>query len=277
MDVRDRLARAPLAGTALAASASILLIALAVTLEGWSALPALFGTVWSPEEGRFGALPLLAGSLLVTLGALAGAVPAGIGLGLFLTEVAPPRLAALVRPLLQGMAAVPSVVFGFLGLNLVVPLIRMWFGGLGLSLLAGCIVLAIMVLPTIAAVAEDALRAVDPSLREGAYALGATPGQAAWRLLLPAARGGLTAAVVLGLGRALGETMAVLMVVGNAAAVPLTPLDPTRTLTANIALEMAYAAGRHRQALFASGALLLLLNLAVSQIARRVARGEAVR
>ncbi|MEW8979140.1 MAG: phosphate ABC transporter permease subunit PstC [Symbiobacterium sp.] len=269
--MQDRLARAALTATALVSAAGILLIALAVTVEGWPALPHLFGAVWSPEEGRFGVLPLLAGSVLVTLGSLAGAVPLGIGMGLFLSEVAPPQVADLVRPLLRGMAAVPSVVFGFLGLTLVVPWIRAWFGGPGLSLLAGCIVLAVMVLPTMASVAEDAFRAVDPSLREGAYALGASPGQVAWRLLLPAARGGLAAAVVLALGRALGETMAVLMVTGNAAALPRSPLDPVRTLTGNIALEMAYATGRHRQALFASGALLLLLNLAVNQLARRAA------
>lgn len=277
MDVRDRLARAALAALAAVASAGVLLIALAVAVEGWPALPHLFGAVWSPEDGKFGVLPLLAGSALVTLGSLTLAVPAGIGLGLFLADVASPRLAGVVRPALQGMAAVPSVVFGFLGLNLIVPWISRVFGGLGFSLLAGCLVLALMVLPTIAAVSEDALRAVDPALREGAYALGATPGQVAWRLLLPAAKSGLTAAVVLALGRALGETMAVLMVLGNAAAVPRSPLDPARTLTGNIALEMAYAAGRHREALFASGALLLLLNLAVTQAARLAAGGRAAR
>jgi len=277
MDVRDRLAHTVLGAAAAVASAGVLLIALAVTVEGWPALPHLFGAVWSPEDGQYGVLPLLAGSALVTLGSLAMAVPAGIGMGLFLSDVATPRLAAVVKPVLQGMAAVPSVVFGFLGLKLIVPWISRTFGGLGFSLLAGCLVLALMVLPTIAAVAEDALRAVDPALREGAYALGATPGQVAWRLLLPAAKSGLTAAVVLALGRALGETMAVLMVLGNAAAVPRSPLDPARTLTGNIALEMAYATGRHREALFASGALLLLVNLAVTQVARRAAGGRGVR
>lgn len=272
--MRDRLARAVLGAVAAVASAGVVLIALTVTVEGWPALPGLFGTTWSPEDGKFGVLPLLAGSALVTLGSLAIAVPAGIGLGLFLSDVAAPRLAGLVRPVLQGMAAVPSVVYGFLGLDYIVPWISRVFGGLGFSLLAGSLVLALMVLPTIAAVAEDALRAVDPAVREGAYALGATPGQVAWRVLLPAARSGLTAAVVLALGRALGETMAVLMVVGNAAAVPRSPLDPARTLTGSIALEMAYATGRHREALFASGALLLLVNLAVSQIARRAAGGR---
>ncbi len=275
MEVRDRLVRAVLGLMAAVGSAGVLLIALAVAAEGWRALPHLFGPVWSPEEGRFGVLPLLAGSALVTLGSLAIAVPVGVGMGLFLSEVATPGLAAAVRPALQGMAAVPSVVYGFLGLNLIVPGISRTLGGMGLSLLAGWLVLALMVLPTIAAVSEDALCAVDPALREGAYALGASPGQVAWRLLLPAARRGITAAVALALGRALGETMAVLMVLGNAAVLPRSPLDPARALTANIALEMAYATGLHREALFASGALLLLINLVVTQAARRAAGGGA--
>lgn len=275
--MQDRTARAALAGLAALSASGIFLIALAVLLEGWPAFPDLFAKAWRPEEGRYGALPLLAGSLLVTLGALAAAVPLGIGMGLFLTEVAPPRLADLMRQLLRAMAAVPSVVFGFVALDVVAPWIRARFGGLGLSLMAAWIVLATMVLPTVASVAEDALRSVSPALREGAYALGASQGQVAWRLLLPAARGGLTAAVVLALGRALGETVAVLMVAGNAAVFPLSPADAARTLTGAIALEMAYAAGRHRQALFACGALLLALNLAVTHLARKAARGETAR
>jgi len=277
MDVRDRVARAVLACMAAITASGIFLIALAVVLGGWPALPDLIGTVWRPEEGRFGALPLLAGSLLVSLGASAGAVPLGIGMGLFLVEVAPPLLADLMRRLLRAMAAVPSVVFGFVALDLVVPWIRARFGGLGLSLMAASIVLTAMVLPTVAAVAEDALRAVSPALREGAYALGASQGQVAWRLVLPAARRGLAAAAVLALGRALGETTAVLMVMGNAAAFPRSPVDPARTLTSAVALEMAYAAGRHRQALFACGALLLVLNLVTMHLARRAAEGGAER
>lgn len=277
MDVRDRVARAALACVAAICASGIFLIALAVVVGGWPALPDLIGTAWNPAGGRFGALPLLVGSLLGSLGASAGAVPLGIGIGLFLAEVAPPRLADLIRQLLRAMAAVPSVVFGFVALDLAVPWIRSRFGGLGLSLLAAWIVLTAMVLPTVATVAEDALRAVDPALREGAYALGASPGQVARRLLLPAARSGLAAAAVLALGRALGETTAVLMVMGNQAAVPRSPVDSARTLTGAIALEMAYATGRHRQALFACGALLLALNLAVMRLAHRAARGGGAR
>lgn len=268
----DRLVRRILMTAAALSSAGVFLIAFFVLLEGWPLLPALLGGTWSPEEGRFGVLPMLLGSLAVTAVAVLLAAPVGIGLALFLTEVAPPALAAAVRPALQGLAGVPSVVYGFVGISLLVPAIRRGLGGPGFSLLAGGVVLAVMILPTIAAVAEDALRAVPAAYREGAAALGATPWQTVRRVLLPAARSGLTAAVVLGLGRALGETMAVLMVTGNAASPPRSLLDPVRTLTGNIALEMAYAAGAHRQALFATGALLLGLVLAVNELARRSGR-----
>jgi phosphate ABC transporter permease protein PstC len=257
---------------ALAAGAAVLLIAAFVVAEGRPALGAVFGPVWDPEAGAFGVLPMLAGSLAVTAGALALAVPAGIGMALFLTEVAPPALGTAVRPLLQALAGVPSVVYGFVGLTLLVPAIRRGLGGPGFSALAGALVLAVMVLPTIAAVGEDALRALPPTFREGALALGATPWQAVRRVLLPAARSGLVTAVVLGLGRALGETMAVLMVTGNVAAAPRSPLDPVRTLTGNIAMEMGYAVGQHRAALFATGALLLALVMLVNAAARRASR-----
>lgn len=273
--MRDRVARLILLSMALTSSVGVLLIALFVLLEGWPALPALFGSVWAPEEGRFGVLSMLTGSVAVTLGALILAVPAGVGMALFLTEVAPPGLAGAVRPLLQGLAGVPSVVYGFVGMSLLVPAIRRGLGGPGFSVLAGAVVLAVMILPTIAAVAEDALRALPAALREGAYALGATPWQAVRRVLFPAARGGLVTAVVLGMGRALGETMAVLMVTGNVAAPPLSPLDPARTLTGSIAMEIGYATGRHREALFATGALLLALVLLVNRLARRMGGGRS--
>jgi phosphate ABC transporter permease protein PstC len=257
---------------AVAASTAVLLIALFVVAEGWPALPGLVGSHWSPEDGQYGVRAMVWGSLAVTAGALLLAVPAGVGMALFLTEVAPPGGAAVVRPLLQTLAGVPSVVYGFVGLNLLVPAIRRGLGGPGFSLLAGALVLGVMVLPTIAAVAENALGALPPAYREGAAALGATQWQTVRRVLLPAARSGLITAVVLGMGRALGETMAVLMVTGNVAAPPHSPLDPVRTLTGNIAMEMGYAVGRHREALFATGALLLAVVMAVNAAARRVGR-----
>lgn len=268
----ERIIRAVLLGCAAVASAAVALIALFVVLEGRDALPALLGPAWSPEEGLYGVRAMVWGSLAVTGGALLLAVPAGVGMALFLTEAAPPAAGALARPLLQTLAGVPSVVYGFVGLTILVPAIRRLLGGPGFSVLAGALVLAVMILPTIAAVAEDALRALPQSYREGAAALGATPWQTVRRVLLPAARGGLTTAVVLGLGRAIGETMAVLMVTGNVAAAPGSPLDPARTLTGNIAMEMGYAVGRHREALFATGALLLGIVLAVNALARRTSR-----
>ncbi|MDB4893880.1 MAG: phosphate transporter permease protein [Firmicutes bacterium] len=264
--------RRALLACALTASVTVVAIALALILEGWPALPAIGGTVWDTEAGRFGIMAMLWGSLAVTAGALLLAVPVGVGVALFVTEVAPPTLGGLMRRILQWLAAVPSVVYGFVGLSLLVPAIRHAAGGFGYSVLAGALVLAVMALPTIATVAEDALRSLPPAYREGARALGATPWQAVRRVLLPAARSGLMTAVVLGLGRALGETMAVLMVTGNMPAVPRSPLDPVRTLTGNIAMEMAYAADLHQAALFASGAVLLAMVLAVNAAARRIQR-----
>lgn len=269
---REAAVRALLLLCALGASLAVLLIAFFVVAEGWPALGALPGARWDPEGGRFGVLAMVWGSLAVTGGALLLAVPAGVGMALFLTEVAPPSLSLFVRPLLQALAGVPSVVYGFVGLQVLVPAIRRGLGGPGFSVLAGACVLAVMILPTIAAIAEDALRAVPAAYREGAVALGATPWQAVRRVLLPAARSRLITAVVLGLGRALGETMAVMMVTGNVAAPPASILDPVRTLTGNIAIEMGYAVGRHREALFASGALLLAMVMALNAAARRVGR-----
>lgn len=269
---REAAVRAVLLLCALGASAAVLLIAFFVVAEGWPALGALPGARWDPEEGHFGVQAMVWGSLAVTGGALLLAVPAGVGMALFLTEVAPPSLALVVRPLLQSLAGVPSVVYGFVGLQVLVPAIRRALGGPGFSVLAGACVLAVMILPTIAAIAEDALRAVPVAYREGAVALGATQWQVVRRILLPAARSGLITAVVLGLGRALGETMAVMMVTGNVAAPPGSILDPVRTLTGNIAMEMGYAVGRHREALFASGALLLAMVMALNAAARRVGR-----
>jgi phosphate transport system permease protein len=268
----DRAVRGLLLFCAVCVSTAVLLIALFVVLEGSPALPALLGARWSPEDDLFGVRAMVWGSVAVTLGALVLAVPAGVGMALFLTEVAAPGVAALARPLLQTLAGVPSVVYGFVGLSVLVPAIRRDLGGPGFSVLAGALVLGVMILPTIAAVAEDALRSLPPAYREGAAALGATPWQTVRRVLLPAARSGITTAVVLGLGRALGETMAVLMVTGNVAMAPSSPLDPARTLTGNIAMEMGYAVGRHREALFATGALLLGLVMVVNALARRVSR-----
>ncbi len=229
---------------------------------------------WEPAQGLFGVFPMIAGSLLVTAGALLLAVPLGVGMAAFLAELAPAPLARALRPAVDLLAGIPSVVYGFVGLAVLVPWIRSAFGGPGFSVLAGALLLGVMVLPTIVAVAEDAIRAVPRTYREGSLALGATPWQTLTRVVLPAARPGIVAAVVLGMGRAIGETMAVLMVTGNVTALPDSLLAPARTLTANIALEMSYASGRHQEALFATGIVLFLVIMALNAAAALARRKE---
>jgi phosphate transport system permease protein len=232
-----------------------------------------FGTEWNPIAGKFGIALLVVGSLVVTAGALLIGVPLGLACAIVLAEMAPPRVRALLKPAIEILAGIPSVVYGFMGIVVLMPWIRAHLGGPGASALAGSIILGVMVLPTIIGISVDALGAVPRSYREGSIALGATQWQTIWRVVLPAARSGLVAAVILGVGRAVGETMAVIMVAGNSVQMPGTPLDPVRTLTANIALEMGYAAGDHRAALFATGIVLFLIIMVLNSAAN-LARGR---
>ncbi len=234
----------------------------------------LVGREWAPLEGRFGILPFIVGSLWVTFGALALGVPLGVSCAFYLAEFAPRRSVNVLKPAIELLAGIPSVVYGFLGVVWLAPLIRSYLGGPGLSILAASCVLAIMILPTIVGVSVDAIQAVPKSYKEGALALGATEWQTTWRVLWPAARSGILAGVILGMGRAVGETMAVIMISGNATGIAHSPLDSVRTLTANIAIEMGYAVGDHRRALFATGVVLfcfiMLLNVVALRFARRV-------
>jgi len=238
---------------------------------GWREF--LLGMRWAPTKGAFGILPMIVGTLEVTFGALLIGVPLSLLVAIHLSEFASPSTRRWLKPLIELLAAIPSVVYGFIGVVVIVPLIREHLGGTGFSVLAASIILSIMILPTIISIAFEALQAVPRSYREGALAVGATPWQAATRIVLPAARSGIVTAVILGMGRAMGETMAVIMVAGNAVVVPGSPLHPCRTLTSNIAIEMAYAAGDHQKALFATGVVLFLmiflLNLTASLIVRR--------
>ena len=227
----------------------------------------LFGTRWAPSAGVFGIWPMIIGSVAVTIGALVVGVPLGLACAVFLVEFAPRSIADLMRPAIQLLAGIPSVIYGFWGLVILVPLIRNYLGGPGLSILAGSIILGIMILPTVISISEDALRALPPAYKEGSLALGSTHWQTIWRLELPAAKSGLLAAVILGIGRAVGETMAVIMVLGNAVQVPDSILDPARTLTTNIGIEMGYASGDHRQALFATGIVLFVIIMIVNMLA----------
>jgi len=231
---------------------------------------------WAPTKGKFGLLPMIVGSLLVTGGALALGVPLGLSCAIFLVEFSKPRVRRILKPAIELLAGIPSVVYGFLGVVFLVPLIRTQLGGPGLSLLAGALILGLMILPTVISISMDALEAVPRSYREGSLALGATTAQTVHHVVIPAARSGIVTAVILGMGRAIGETMAVIMVTGNALDLPRSPLDPIRTLTSNIALELGYASGKHQQALFATGVILfvmiMVLNLAATATSRRRSR-----
>jgi phosphate transport system permease protein len=210
---------------------------------------------------------MIVGSAVVTTGALALGVPLGIACAIVLAEMAPPRLRRILKPAIEMLAGIPSVVYGFMGIVVVMPWIRQNLGGPGASALAGAVILGVMILPTIIAISLDALQAVPRSYREGSLAMGATQWQTIRRVVLPAARSGIVAAVILGMGRAVGETMAVVMVAGNAVQFPGSPLQPVRTLTANLALEMGYASGDHRAALFATGIVLFLIVVVLNSVA----------
>ncbi len=228
----------------------------------------LTGRTWDPSAGIYGILPMLTGSLLVTITALVLGVPVALAGAVFLSEFAPITVAVVLRRCIELLAGIPSVVYGFFGVIVLLPLLRQIFGGSGFSVLAGAIVLAIMILPTVLSVSLEAIKTVPQEYREGSLALGATHWQTIKGVVLPAARSGIFASFILGMGRALGETMAVIMVVGNTTRMPRSLLDPVRTLTANVVIEMKYATGDHQQALFATGIVLFLFIMALNFAAR---------
>jgi len=229
----------------------------------------LLGKSWYPisEPAQLGILPLILGSLLVTLGAALISVPIGVGCAIYIAEVAPGKIKELLKVGIELLAAIPSVVIGFIGMVTLVPLLKNVFHlPTGLTALSGSIMLAFMAMPTIVSIAEDALYAVPKSYREGAFALGATHWQTIWRVSLPAASSGILAAVMLGIGRVIGETMAVMMITGNAAVIPASILQPVRTLTATIAAEMgeAVVGSEHYFALFAIGVVLFVISFIIN-------------
>jgi phosphate transport system permease protein len=236
----------------------------------------LFGGRWYPIEGHFGVLPLLTGSLIVTLGATAIAVPFGIGTAIYISEIAPRWMREILKPLVELLGGLPSVVLGFLGMLVLSPWLRVLLNlPTGLTALAGSVLLGGIAVPTVVSVAEDALDAVPRAYREAALALGATRWQTIWRVTLPAGRSGVLTAVMLGVGRAIGETMTVMMVTGNAPVLALRPASlfaPVRTMTATIAAEMGEVANGsvHYHTLFFIGMLLFLVSLAVNIAAAAV-------
>lgn len=258
-----------------AAGVSILAVALICVFLLVNGVPAiaqiglpdfLLGTTWKPANDIYGIFPMIVGSIYVTAGALIVGVPAGILCAIFLARFATGRVVHIMRPGIELLAGIPSVIYGFFGLVVFVPIIRSWGVGSGFSLLAASVLLGIMILPTIITVSQSAIEAVPASYYQGARALGADHEHAVFRVVVPAAVSGIVAAVILGLGRALGETMAVIMVAGNQLVIPDSIFDGVRTMTANIVLEMGYAADLHRGALIATGVVLFVFILIINTL-----------
>jgi phosphate transport system permease protein len=290
----DRAVQYVLIAAALSSMFIVFLIILFTVVRSWEAIrdvglkTMLLGTVWRPgsiigtEDAQLGLVPMIVGSILSTVGAAILGVPLSILTAILLSEIAPDLVREIVRPAVELLAGIPSVIYGLFGMVVLAPLIRNFEvpGNSGFGLLNASIILAVMIIPTVTNIAEDAIRAVPKHYKQGSLALGATHWQTIWGVMLPAARSGLVAAVILGIGRALGETMALIMVIGNAIKIP-TPLNdnpltillsPARTLTGNIAVEINYAAGAHRSALFFTGVLLFLMILVVNSVARFLMR-----
>ena len=233
----------------------------------------LLGTEWRPGQNLFGIFPMIIGSIYVTAGAIIVGVPIGILCAVFLAFYCPKKLYSLLKPAVDLLAGIPSIVYGFFGLVVIGPVIQQVFSTGGKGILTASILLGIMILPTIIGVTESSLRAVPESYYEGSLALGATKERTIFRSVMVAAKSGVMSGVILGIGRAIGETMAVIMVAGNQAAIPESILSGVRTLTANIVLEMAYAADLHRDALIATAVVLfvfiLIINICFSLVKRR--------
>lgn len=272
--------------TALLSVIAIFLICLFLFANGIPAIKEigvanfLFGTTWVPTNGQpsYGILPMICGSIVITFGAILVGVPIGIFTAVFMARFCPKKIYSLLKTASDLMAGIPSVVYGFFGLVILVPMIRTLRDSFGVntngcSILTASILLGIMILPTIVSVSESSIRAVTNSYYEGARALGATHERSVFRVIVPAAKSGILAGVILGVGRAIGETMAVIMVAGNQARMPESIFAGVRTMTANIVIEMGYATGLHREALIATGMVLfvfiLIINLCFSALKRK--------
>ena len=242
--------------------------------KGYSFSDFFFGTKWVPTSDKYGIMPMVIASIFGTLGSLIVGVPIGILTAVFIAEVAPKRVGKIISGAVELLAGIPSVLYGVFGLAVIVPWLMNTFNlPKGQSLLAIIIVLSIMMLPTIVTVSETAIRAVPKSYKEGSLALGASHIETTFKVVIPAAKSGILAAVVLGIGRAIGETMAIILVAGNSPVIPTSIMDSVRPLTTNIALEMGYAFGTHQEMLFATGVVLfifiILLNLVLSKLSNK--------
>ena len=272
----------------IAACTSVLAVALICIFLFANGIPAIrqigfvkfiTGDIWRPGNELFGIFPMIIGSIYVTAGAIIVGVPIGILAAVFLARFCPKPLYRIMKPGVELLAGIPSVVYGFFGLMIIVPWVRdtfrPYYGGNGLSLFSAALLLGIMILPTIISISESAIRAVPDKYYQGALALGATHERSVFRTVVPAAKSGIMAGIVLGIGRAFGETMAVIMIAGNQAWIPDNMFQGIRTLTANIVMEMGYAQDLHREALIATGVVLFVFILIINTLFSILKRREA--
>lgn len=284
--INEKLMQAVFFMSALASVIAVIAICLFLLLRGIPAIGEIgfmefiFNERWKPTDTppSYGILSMIVGSLYVTGGAIAIGVPIGIMCAIFLAEYCPPNIYKIVKPAVNLLAGIPSIIYGFFGMEIVVPYVRDNFGGNGFSVLSAAIILGIMILPTVISISESSIRAVPYSYKEGSFGLGATKEETVFKVVMPAAKSGILTSIILGIGRAVGETMAVVMVAGNA----VMPLDkikllkPIRTLTTNIVTEMSYASGLHESSLIATGVVLfvfiIILNTALSLVKSRTIR-----
>lgn len=265
--------------TALASIFAVIVICLFLFANGFPTifeigpLDFLLGTNWRPTQDIYGIFPMILGSIYVTAGSLILGIPIGLLCAVYLARFCPPKIYKYLKPAVDLLAGIPSIVYGFFGLVVIVPMMQDLFGGNGKSVLTASILLGIMILPTLISVGESSIRAVPESYYEGALALGATPEEAMFKVMLPAAKSGVTAGIILAIDRSIGEAMAVSMVAGNQPVIPESLLSGVRTLTSNIVLEMGYATDMHRAALLATGVVLfifiLLINLTFSLLRKK--------
>jgi phosphate ABC transporter permease protein PstC len=276
--IREALLQNIFLACAIVAVAGVALIFVFVGTRAWPVVSEpglgafLGGTEWSATYEKFGILPLVSGTLVVTLGALLLGAPLAVGTAVFLSEVASKRMRSIVRPAVEMLAGVPSVVYGFFGLVILRPIIAQMTGTMGFGPIAASIILAVMIVPTIATLTEDALRSVAPGIRHASYAMGATQWQTIYKVLLPAAKIGIIDAIILGMGRAIGETMAVVMLAGNAPQMFKGLGEPVSTLTSQIVIDMSYASGTHRNALFGLAIILFIISMGLVALVRALAR-----
>lgn len=268
--MKEKLMKLVFLGAACVSIAMVLLICIFLFANGLPTIGEIgflsffFGKIWKPGSGLYGIFPMIVGSVYVTVGAIIVGVPIGILTAVFMAKFCDTKMYKIVKPAINLLAGIPSIVYGFFGLWVLVPMIKTLFGGSGKNVLTASILLGIMILPTIINISETALRAVPESYYEAAVALGDTHEKSVFRVVLPAAKSGIMAGVILGIGRAIGETMALIMVAGNQKVIPGSLLDGVRTLTGNIVLEMGYATDLHREALIATAVVLFIFILLIN-------------